>query len=580
MNPLSEYFTCKGCQQWIDKQTAGEKSDAKVLAHGESAPFIPASDAAKKLLDDKVITQEQYDRLMAKDKIYSDLKCHSYSPRKSAMGLDNPSNAERKLPPSTLRNTSHTMPLPLQVLPSQSVSQEEDAAAVLIQEEDAVSTAASEGASSEVVSLRLGMDFPDGPVQEEEFKTKFIADVASALGAEPSLFAVQSLTPGSVIVALQIKHSIGGVPASSLKEELLTQALNQSSKLYQGKVTCHLVPLSDAPSHASSCSTPGRPSDSTAFSPDASSPPPVLTPSPLSPVSPSPSSKGGVVKFDHTLSSPSFALALQKANDSHQVERGEEEQPLAQPLEQQLREMEEDDEKVESSADEKVESTAASSAAAPPSLHGGSMFPAADAAAAAAAAAADAPSDAIEPPPIDPLIDPTASPLLSPRQRKTRRASIGQSEVGRCSPSPKRITVAGGGGGSAGGQGGSAGGGGSSAGGSGAGSGAGSAQSMGAGKTSSKPVSNKPTIAFVKKGGAEGGEGRSDGGSEGRKGGGSTREERGEEALPNSIRSVFVKGTIALYDFTTDKAQCMPLKAGEKVHRARESGGERERKRE
>jgi hypothetical protein len=92
----------------------------------------------------------------------------------------------------------------------------------------------------EVVSVRLGMEFPQTSAKKEEFKTKFVEEVAAALGVKPSLFEVQSLAPGSVIVALKIKHSTSSAPASSLKNELLAQAKDQSSKLFKGELTQHI----------------------------------------------------------------------------------------------------------------------------------------------------------------------------------------------------------------------------------------------------------------------------------------------------------------------------------------------------
>jgi hypothetical protein len=119
------------------------------------------------------------------------------------------------------------------------------------------------GGVSEVVSVKLGMDFPQGPEEQEAFKTQFVADVAEALGVDSSVFVVQSLTPGSVIVALEIKHkeSAGGVPASSLKSQLLAQAGDQESKLYQGELTQHVKDVKSVATNRSPAQPSAQPSE-------------------------------------------------------------------------------------------------------------------------------------------------------------------------------------------------------------------------------------------------------------------------------------------------------------------------------
>jgi hypothetical protein len=76
---------------------------------------------------------------------------------------------------------------------------------------------------------------------EEQFKLDFIDDVASALQADSSLFAVKSMEPGSIVVGLQI----GGDDANALKLQLESQISDKSSALYNGKVTKHAMAEGD-----------------------------------------------------------------------------------------------------------------------------------------------------------------------------------------------------------------------------------------------------------------------------------------------------------------------------------------------
>ena len=98
---LQGLLACEGCKAFIARHTGAQ---------------VSAAAAAKQLLAENAITEEQYARLLAKDALYRDTSRHGYSPRKLALGLDSEANCERD--PSTLSQSQGDDAFPAQVLPA------------------------------------------------------------------------------------------------------------------------------------------------------------------------------------------------------------------------------------------------------------------------------------------------------------------------------------------------------------------------------------------------------------------------------------------------------------------------------
>ena len=101
--------------------------------------------------------------------------------------------------------------------------------------------------------LTLGLDFSiagsEGSDKEEKFKRDVAEDLASASGLPPTNFRIKDVSPGSIILDVQVmpdplapgKHLLAA-------KDLADQAVDASSKLRSGKITSHVIEVEVRPS--------------------------------------------------------------------------------------------------------------------------------------------------------------------------------------------------------------------------------------------------------------------------------------------------------------------------------------------
>jgi hypothetical protein len=93
--------------------------------------------------------------------------------------------------------------------------------------------------------LTLGLDFSaagcEGSEEQEVFKHHVAADLAAATGLPPAQFCIMKLSPGSIILEIQIlpNPSIISPEPKSIALHLKNQAALPTSPLFQGKLTIH-----------------------------------------------------------------------------------------------------------------------------------------------------------------------------------------------------------------------------------------------------------------------------------------------------------------------------------------------------
>ena len=111
------------------------------------------------------------------------------------------------------------------------------------------------GAIAVVLMLDLSMNSigEDHSTRRAVFNLRLTADLAKASGVSESYFKIKSITPGSVVVAVEILRNpnISSHDPSEVAKDLKRQASDSASILRSGTVTANLIGLRLLPAHSS-----------------------------------------------------------------------------------------------------------------------------------------------------------------------------------------------------------------------------------------------------------------------------------------------------------------------------------------
>ena len=97
------------------------------------------------------------------------------------------------------------------------------------------------------MQLKLGLDFPAAGLpsspERAEFELLLVRDLSDASGVTPTSFHVLKMSPGSIIIEMQIRHDpgmgMGGPSAQNVAEDLQRQVTDANSALRRGAITCY-----------------------------------------------------------------------------------------------------------------------------------------------------------------------------------------------------------------------------------------------------------------------------------------------------------------------------------------------------